>query len=419
MSVAHMHQPDFRVLSDFPKTHRDFLRSCFVQSAKLAMELGLVRLGHVALDGSKIVGNTSKHKAMSYGRMEQLERALGQEIETLLEPARRCDEGEDAELGEASGYEIPQELELKEKRQQKIREAQAALERREKEAHGQEPIHPRKQISFADKDAQIMSHRGHFEYAYNAQISVDEAHQIIVGQHVSTACNDVQELGEALEQVEATTGRLPEKLSADSGYLSGSNLEKLEEAQVDGYVALGREGKKRRAQGMDKSQFVYDEANDCFVCPAGHPMACFRVDKDGTRFYQADIHWCRPCEHRSRCCRSRRGAPRTLRIGPYENLRRKMASKMQDPQAQSLYRRRKAIVEPVFGHIKNLGFRRFLLRGLAKVRGEFASHVRGAQHPEDRSGGFGWCGQPWNGKSEGRGRLRGRLAPFLGSSQPL
>ncbi len=372
MYVAHLHKPDFRVLSDFRKKHLDLLRSCFVQSAQIAMKLGLVRLGHVALDGSKFKANTSKHKAMSYGRMEKFEKELQAEVEAMLEQARQCDEDEDEALGSASGYEIPEELEEKQKRLKKIQEAKKALEEREKKENPNEPIDPKKQISFADKEARIMGKNGQFDYAYNAQISVDEEHQIIVGQHVSTACNDAQQLGPALENIEATMGCLPEKLSADNGYMSGENLEKLEQAQVDGYIAPGREGKKKDSERIDKSEFVYDEQNDTFICPEGHRLECCQVNKNGTKVYRAEARACEACENRTRCCRSKSGGPRTIKTDTYEDLRREMARKMSEPQAQETYRRRKAIVEPVFGRIKNLGFRGFLLRGLEKVRGEFA-----------------------------------------------
>lgn len=372
MYVAHMHKPDFRVLSDFRKKHAELLRSCFIQTAQIAMRLGLVRMGHVALDGSKFKANTSKHKAMSYGRMEKLEKELQAEVEAMLEQARQCDEDEDEAFGSTSGYEIPEELEEKQKRLQKIQEAKKALEQREKKENPEQPINPKKQISFADKDARIMGKNGQFDYAYNAQVSVDDKHQIIVGQHVSTACNDTHQLGEALEQVEATMGCLPQKLSADNGYMSGKNLEKLEQAQVDGYIAPGREGKKKSSERIDKSEFVYDEQSDTFICPAGHRLECCQVNKDGTKLYRAEPQACEACERRSRCCRSKSGSPRTIKTDTYEELRREMARKMSEPQAQEIYRRRKAIVEPVFGHMKNLGFRGFRLRGLEKVRGEFA-----------------------------------------------
>jgi len=309
---------------------------------------------------------------MSYGCMEKLEKELGAEVEAMLDQARQCDEEEDKAFGSTSGYEIPKELEEKQKRLKKIQEAKEALEQREKKENPKQPVNPKKQISFADKDARIMGKNGQFDYAYNAQISVDEEHQIIVGQHVSTACNDTRQLGEALEQAEATMGRLPEKLSADNGYMSGENLEKLEQAQVDGYVALGREGKKKKSKTIDKSEFVYDEHNDTFLCPGGHRLECCQVSKNGTKLYQADAQACKQCENRPRCCRSKSGRPRSIRIDNYEHLRQAMERKLREPKAQEIYRRRKVIVEPVFGHMKNLGFRGFRLRGLEKVKGEFA-----------------------------------------------
>ena len=188
--IAGRNCPNFRVLSDFRKDHGAFFRSCFRQTVALAMGLGLVRLGHVSLDGSKFKANSSKHKAMSYGRLKQREQQLCEEIEALIAQANRCDEEEDRAYREGTGYELPAELRDKKQRLKKIRAAKRALERREAELRPDQAIGDKKQISFADTDARIMKKKGGFEYAYNGQISVDEKAQVIVGQHVSQQAND-------------------------------------------------------------------------------------------------------------------------------------------------------------------------------------------------------------------------------------
>ena len=221
MYIAGRNCPNFRVLSDFRKDHGTCFRSCFRQTVALAMGLGLVSLGHVSLDGSKFKANSSKHKAMSYGGLKQREQELCEETEALMAEANAQDEQEDRAYQERTGYELPEDLRDKKKRLKKIRAAKRALERREVKLRPGQAIADKKQISFADTDARIMKNKGGFEYAYNAQVSVDEKGQVIVGQHVSQQANDFREVSPALDEVEATTGRVPEKLSLDNGATRG------------------------------------------------------------------------------------------------------------------------------------------------------------------------------------------------------
>lgn len=244
MFISHCNCPNFRVLSDFRKDNYMFFKECFKQSALWAMEAGMASLGHVSLDGSKFKASTSKHKAMSYGRLKAKEKELIKEIEDLIAKAAQCDEEEDEKHLDKNGYEIPEELKIKEKRLAKIREAKEALEKREQALNPGKKIDDKKQISFADKEARIMGKKGNFDYSYNGQISVDKDNQIIVGQHLSQNPNDKQEVEAALEEIKETTGVLPDKMSLDNGYMSGSNLESFEGKKVDAYVATGK-GEKR------------------------------------------------------------------------------------------------------------------------------------------------------------------------------
>jgi transposase len=224
MYISHMNCPNFRVLSDFRKNHYEFFKDCFVQSAVLARDVGLVSLGHVSLDGSKFQANTSKHKAMNYKHLKEKEKELTEEIEALMQEAKACDKEEDEEYKEETGYEIPDELKIKEKRLAKIKEAKKTLEQREYDLNPDQEIPDNKQISFADTEARIMGKKGDFDYCYNGQINVDEDNQIIVGQHLSQNANDKKEVEPALQEMQETMGALPSKVSADNGYLSG-NLE--------------------------------------------------------------------------------------------------------------------------------------------------------------------------------------------------
>jgi len=274
MFISHFNCPNFRVLSDFRKDNYNFFKECFKQSVLLAMEAGMASLGHVSLDGSKFKANTSKHKAMSYGRLKAREKELTEEIEDLIGKAAKCDEEEDEEYKDKTGYEIPEELKIKEKRLAKIKKAKKALENREQELNPIKEIDDKKQISFADKEARIMGKKGNFDYSYNGQISVDEDNQIIVGQHLTQNANDKKEVKPALKEIKETTADLPDKMSLDNGYMSGDNLEAFDGKGIDVYIATGK-GEKRDQRPIDgsnrkinKSDFTYDEDRDCFVCPA-------------------------------------------------------------------------------------------------------------------------------------------------------
>jgi transposase len=378
MFIAGMNCPNFRVLSDFRKIHGEFFQDCFKQTVKLAMELKLASLGHISLDGSKFKANTSKHKAMSYARLKEKEQALCEEIEALIEQAKRCDQEEDQAYRDKTGYELPDDLQFKQKRLAKIKAAKQALEDREAQLNPGHAIEDGKQISFADTEARIMGKKGQFDYAYNGQISVDADFQIIVGQHISQHANDKQEVEPALQALQDTTDQLPDQMSLDNGYFSGSNLHALEQQQVDAYVATDKGEKthqtplKDSARKLVKADFSYDEASNTFTCPEGQTLPMVSEAKDGSRVYQGRIEVCAECPLKSRCCQSTTGQARTISTDDKEPLRQGMRRKMQTVEGQTVYKQRKVIVEPVFGQIKNSGFRDFSVRGKDKVAGEFS-----------------------------------------------
>ena len=378
MYIAGMNCPNFRVLSDFRKGNVDFFHECFKQSVLLAMELGLASLGHVSLDGSKFKASTSKHKAMSHKRLKEKEKELMKEIDLLIQRAKKCDEDEDKEYKEKTGYELPEDLKFKEERLAKIKTAKEALERREEELNPGKEIEGKKQISFADTDACIMGKNGNFDYQYNGQISVDKDNQIIVGQHLSQNANDKKEIKPAIENLHNTTGTLPSKLSADNGYMSGENLETLASADLDAYVATNK-GEKKNKIALDesnrklvKADFIYNEQEDCFTCPGGHILILKSTSKEGKKTYQGSSDNCTECEYKNRCCKSTKGQARTINTDDKEPLRQQMNEKMETEASKEIYKKRKVIVEPVFGQIKNTGFRGFNVRGHEKTSGEFS-----------------------------------------------
>jgi transposase len=315
--------PDFRTVSEFRKRHGVALAGLFTQSLRLCRQAGLVKLGRVAVDGTKIKANASKHKAMSYGRMREKEAALAREVADLLRQAETADREEDRRYGaDRRGDELPDELARRETRRATLREAQAALEaqaRADAEAAGKDPddAQPpdKAQRNFTDPESKIQKTSDGFIQGYNAQIAVDEGPaQIIVAQHVTPAAPDVQELVPAVTAITRALHRKPRGVLADAGYWSEANVKALEAKHIDALIATGR-----RKHGDPPP-----------VAPRGRPPAGLSVK---------------------------------------ERMARKLATR----RGRRLYARRKAIVEPVFGQIKHArGFRQFLRRGLARVQEEWA-----------------------------------------------
>ena len=336
--------PDHDTLATFRTRHLDALAGLFVQVLQLCRAAGLVRLGHVALDGTKIQANASKHKAMSYARMEETERRLEEEVQRLLEEAARVDAAEDAAYGPGRrGDEVPAELARRETRLAKIRAAKAALEqqareeaaRRAEEARaklaereqrigsakggvpkvpdpGQARPAPKAQRNFTDAESRIMVDGAtkSFIQAYNAQVAVDDRAQVIVACALTQEATDVQQFVPMMERVQANMGTLPAVVTADAGYFSEANIEAPLVADVDLYVP-----------------------------PDG------RVD---------------------------RHAPGGRWRHPRSPSAAMMRARLMTAAAAAIYARRKAIVEPVFGQTKEgRRFRRFSLRGHRQATGEW------------------------------------------------
>lgn len=328
--------PDFRTISDFRKDNLSHMKSLFVQTLMVCQQAGLVKLGRVALDGSKVKANASRHKAMSYERMLETEQRLQQEIDALLTEAERVDEEDDAQFGDRHGDELPDELARRETRLKKIREVREALEQqaRDKAARHVEQMEsegrnhrtdpdaavpkPKDQRNFTDPDSKIMktSNKG-FDQCGNAQIVTDE-NQVILAADVTNQANDVRQVEPLLAQLQSNVeaaelnGKLNEFLG-DAGYFSESNVNVLIEAQLDPYLATQR------------------------------------------------------LKHNEQIPEAPRG-----RIPDGLSLKQRMARKLRTKKGRETYSKRKWFVEPVFGQIKeSRGFRQFLLRGLENMQGEW------------------------------------------------
>ena len=351
VAIVGADRPDFRTISDFRKLHLEAFRDVFGQVLRVAGEAGLVKLGNVATDGTKIQGNASRHKAMSYGYMRKEADRVREDIEALVTQAHQHDAEDDAALGSRRGDELPAELARREDRLATIEAAMRRLEARAKaeadaerqrraevEAERQRLGTPRRgkapkpvdetpddktQTNFTDPELQIMrtNNKG-WEYCGNAQASVDAAHQIIVACDVTAESNDKQQ-AEPMAQLTVASleqaGIVPPKdatgtaqkipATYDSGYYSAAAVAAVEQLGFEPYMATARQ---------------------------------------------------------------RHHAPEAESPALLATAQERMAAKVRTPEGRAVYARRKVIVEPVFGQSKEgRGFRRFLLRGLDNIRGEW------------------------------------------------
>ncbi len=366
--LAGMETPAFKTFIEFRRRHRDDMKAVFVQTVKLARELGMAKLGAVALDGCKLQADTSKHKAMSYGRMLEEEKRLKAEIEGLLKVADETDESEDSENGpDDDGYRLSDELARREERLAKIDKAKAALEERERRDNPGEPIDPKKQISFADHDARCHGKKSDGTwYVYNAQAAVDMESQIIVENHIEDSVQDANAAEPALKNMEQDLGALPDHLVADSGYGNKGTLKTCQAHEVVPVCATGREGKDEKTRALDAMS--YDGVQDQFICPHGQAFAFDRErPKDGKRIYRSlNVVACGCSQYATR---DGRGVISAL---PGHFAKRELRRIMQETGHREIYRRRKCTVEPVFGQIQvGMGFRRFFYRGSRNVGSEW------------------------------------------------
>lgn len=334
--------PDHDTIASFRQRHLQALSELFVQVLRLCQRAGLVKLGHVSLDGTKVRANASKHKGMSYGRMEKKVVELEAEVAALLRRAESADAQEDALYGKGKrGDELPDELRYKESRLRKIKDAMRALEReakdkarakakaqarkdkkrkkkrrgRKKQESSVKPA-PKSQRNFTDPDSRIMMNGAtkSFEQSYNCQAAVDDKAQVIVATNVTQQANDKRQMEPVLEKLKENTGdRKPKKLSADSGYFSEDNVIDLQGEGIDAYIATGRQKHGEK--------------------PLAAPRGCLPASA---------------------------------------TVKERMSRKLRTIKGRCTYSKRKQVVEPVFGQIKQArGYRQFLFRGLEKVEAEW------------------------------------------------
>jgi hypothetical protein len=382
-------RPNYRTLARFRRENAAAFTAVFQETVVLALRLGLARLGHVALDGTKLKANTSKHKAMSYGRMRQREAQLKEEIARLVEQAEAQDATEDREYGvDADGYSVAEELARREARLAKIQAAREHLEAEQRAEQGlpadvAPEIADKEQRSLADTDARIMlMKRGAYDYAYNAQAAVDAEDGVIVAATLTNVAPDMGHLPDLVADVRSlrsVAGLSDARLtttSADTGYFSGGNAAEDGDG-LDLLIAAGRDdpaAATTKATVYPVDRFGYDPTRNVWACPADKLLHLApptgQRGRPSINQYVAASADCADCPLRAHCLKPGEDS-RALQAKDRRSTGA-MRFKLRQPDARRRYARRKAIVEPVFGQLKEArGFSTLSLRGLARAAGEY------------------------------------------------
>lgn len=351
-------QPDFRTISDFRKNNLKELKELFVQIVMLCKHMGMIKLGHVSIDGTKVKANASDAKTYDSKRFEK-------EIKRLLDQADAVDHHEDQQYGaDQSGDGLPASTRNQHDRISTLKQLQQKLTESKKE-----------KINTTDADAAFMKTTKGIKTSYNAQAAVDQENQVIIATDVTNQPADVKQLIPMIDQAEQNASDCIDTCSADSGYSSGENLKILENRSVEAYIPdrdYQAQARGKKQGPFHKNEFVYDEPRDLYICPEGEELVFCHLqklnDKESLRIYQCKRY--RQCQFFGQCTTNDNG--RTISRHPYEKQLKQMREKLDSDQGKAIYGLRKHIVEPVFGQIKSvIGFTSFLLRGLQKVKGEF------------------------------------------------
>jgi transposase len=356
--LAAWQRPDFRTINNFRKNNLSELDDLFVQIVRICQKLKMVKLGHISIDSSRFKANAADRR--SYDR-----KRIAREIKRLLDQAEEADQKEDAQFGpENSGDELPKEIRERNRRIEKLKEIKKQLDQEDKE-----------KLNATDADAVFMKTTAGIKTAYNAQAAVDEHQQVIIAADVTNQSYDVDHLLPMVDQAQENTASSLRVLSADAGYSSADNLERLEARNIDAYIPDDQDQSRLRGKKVarfDKDNFGYDPRRDVFICPEGKQLPFVyrqrRNDKGAYLIYQCSGG--SECGHWGQCTTNKKG--RTVCRRDIDEKIKQMRLKLDSKLGKAIYAKRKVIVEPVFGQIKAVqGFTDFKLRGLKKVNAEF------------------------------------------------
>ncbi len=375
MYLSAMQRPDFRTISDFRKLKGQYIREYFVQILDLCRRMGVINLGHISLDGSKIKSCASKGSQQTKQQLESTEEYLEQKVKEMMDNSETTDALEDKQYGSSKrGDELPDELSDAEKMLKRIKKAKEEMEKDKL-----------KKVSVSDTDSRLMKmSNGGYNMSYNTQISVDSHGQIILACDVVNDSNDYGQFERMYQQTVSNTNQKPKEVSADAGYCSGRALKYIGENQIDTYMPDGRMNKevnertsKEELVTYDRRNFSYDKSGDLYVCPEGKQMIFLKNSRrNGVNFRIYKGIGCHDCLKRNECISAqhlKESNCRQIQIYEIDDIRTAQRKKLLSRAGKKRYLKRQTTVEPVFAHIKQvMQFKEFLLRGLEKARTEFS-----------------------------------------------
>lgn len=356
--------PDFRTIALFRRKKRHVLRWVFKKTVQLARQMGMVRLGLVALDSVKLAANASAGKKMTAAELT----AELRKLDEYLGQVQAADQNEDRQYGEGQrGDELPADLGKAQERKEKLERALQCLREQQAAAKREPP----QNVCIEDPEARWVKKQGKFIRGYSAQVAADAQQQVIVAVKAAAQATDSEQLNPMLQEVEKTVGQAPEQLVADSAYYTDDAVLKAAQSKTecivpDSETAAGL-NHPQRAQSADgayhASRFSYDEAKDEFTCPQGKSLPFYKNHNRGgpTVIYRCSD--CPDCPVRAQCIHNKRGL-RSIQVRPDHAAVRKIRERFNSDEVKAIYKRRKAIIEPIFGRWQhNWGIRRLRLRG--------------------------------------------------------
>jgi transposase len=366
MYLSALQQPDFRTINRFRKDKVGLLKGFFVQIVRFCREMGMVSVGRIAIDSTKLKANASYRKTKKTEDLDEEVERIDQEISSILRECEEMDQREDEQMGEdQSPYGVVPELRDKQQWRERLRKAREKLLKK-----------GTKEINLTDEEATTMLHRGYrAEPSYNGQVAVEETNGVIVAADLSNNPADYEALVGLVEETESNTGERPGEVLGDSGYSSYENLRYLEEKDIIGYIPDQRMESLRKGTDQhpefDRSRFQYDEVDDRYLCPRGRFLPykglLRRKGKPDVKIYRGMD--CAGCERRLECTKAE---SRSISQDPREFLMERMRTRLGTEEGKAKYGKRKYLVEPVFGDMKfNRKMGGLLLRGKLKARGEF------------------------------------------------
>ncbi len=406
--------PDHSTIADFVSKQGKVLRRLFRDALRVLIEAKLVTLSHVAIDGSKVEADAGKSSVRGEEKIRSWQKHLDEKIAALEQEWAQNEKREASLFGEKNPWtngpknNVKKDLAQLKRKQEKLKQALAQLERRQEESVGSNP--PKRIASTTDPDSRSMKDKeGRSKPNYNTQVAVDDTCGVIVAADVNDETDDSGQLTPMVEQVVENCVDKPSSVSADSQYNTGPDLAAMEEKQIDCYLpdagqnseaaALPevaqealcqvREGRelsesqwaalpRNNQKLLDRSAFVHDEKKDEYRCPAGRALVFLRISKDRKKWGTAERRQyggcaaCGRCGHAELCCKNPEKG-RLISRDQYEEHRERLRRRMATKEGRDIYKRRKHTVEPQIGHVKhNLGVRRFLRRGIEKVKTEWA-----------------------------------------------